>query len=86
MHICTVKQHISRRIQHRIRIKKTQILIQLLRLLFAHLKLGFLNQGKDITHSKDSRSHTVRIKLFQIGELLAHTDVEDRFSRHGTDR
>ena len=25
-----------------------------------------------------------KLKLFQIGELLAHTDVEDRFSRYGT--
>ena len=43
---------------------------------------AFSIRDKHITHAEDSGSHTIRIKLFQIRKLLAHTYVKNRFSGH----
>ena len=51
--------------------------------LFVDIGLSFLNETHHIAHSKDSRSHSVGIKLFQIGKLFTHTHIEDRFSAGG---
>ena len=39
-----------------------------------------LNQRQDISHTENPVCHTIRIKLLQIRKLLAHTDIQNRFS------
>ena len=58
-----------------IKFRLAQLLAQLLGLFLIHLGSRFLNQGLDIAHSQDSGSHSVRVELFQIRQLLAHTNI-----------
>ena len=49
-------------------------------LLLIHFILRLLNQGEHVAHAQNSRSHTIRMKYFQVVELFAHTDKLDRLS------
>ena len=60
--------------------------LQFLRLLGIEGDLGFLDQGEDIPHSKDSRGHPIRIESFQGIQFFAHADEFDGPLGHCFDR